>query len=235
MKLHEKLVTGVFRVRPNRFLALVDIGEATSVPCFVPNPGRLQELLLPGVEIVLSEVPHSHTRKTQFDLLGVHHGGQIVSIDSRIPNKLVHEALQRGTLEEFLGYEITRLEYKYGKSRLDFFLSAKNRKNCLLEVKSCTLVKGERALFPDAPTERGRRHMMDLAAAKQEGYRACVLFIVQRMDAQRFSPNDETDPKFGEALREAANNGVEIYSYSSVFRGNEITIKRKLVVDLGEK
>ncbi|MFX0196059.1 MAG: DNA/RNA nuclease SfsA, partial [Candidatus Hodarchaeota archaeon] len=162
----------------------------------------------------------------------VHHGNQIVSIDSRIPNKLVHEALLKKELEEFIGYDTIRTECMYGKSRIDFCLFAKNRKPCLVETKSCTLVKDGRALFPDAPSERGRRHLVELAEAKQKGYRTCVLFIVQRTDARIFSPNDKTDPRFGEALRMAATDGVEIYSYFSIYQGYEITIGGKLLVDI---
>lgn len=232
LKLPEPLVTGIFRTRPNRFLALIDLAEEKSVPCFVPNPGRLSKLLVPGVEVVLSKIPSNPKRKTQYDVVGVHHGSQIVSIDSRIPNKLIYTALQRAELDEFIGYDLVKSEYKYRKSRLDFLLSAKNREDCLLEIKSCTLVQGEWALFPDAPTERGRRHMMDLIVAKKEGFRACALFLVQRIDVTIFSPNDELDPKFGEALRKAAIAGVEVYSYSSTFRNNELSIARKLLVDL---
>ena len=233
MELQGKLVTGVFRARPNRFLALVDIEKNLTVLCFVPNPGRMHELLIPGVEVVLNEAPNFQNRKTRYDLFGVHHGGQIVSIDSRIPNKLVHEALLREELGEFVGYETIRTECRYGQIRIDLCLFAENRNPCLLETKSCTLVKGERALFPDAPTERGRRHIVELTEAKQKGYRTCVLFIVQRTDARIFSPNDETDPKFGEALRAAAANNVEVYSYFSTYQGYEVTIGGKLLVDLG--
>ncbi|MFQ6126249.1 MAG: DNA/RNA nuclease SfsA [Candidatus Heimdallarchaeota archaeon] len=232
MKLQGKLLAGVFRARPNRFLALIDIEKGITIPCFVPNPGRMHELLIPGVEVMLNEAQNLQNRKTRYDLFGVHYGDQIVSIDSRIPNKLVHEALLKEELEEFMGYDTIRTECRYGDSRIDFCLFAKNRNPCLLEIKSCTLVKGDRALFPDAPTERGRRHMMELAEAKQKGYRTCVLFIVQRTDTRIFSPNDETDPKFGEALRAAAANGVEIYSYFSIYQEDEVTLGGKLLVDL---
>jgi len=215
-------------------LALIDLDEKKSIPCFVPNPGRLSDLLVPGVEVVLNEIPRASKRKTQYDMIGVRHRCQLVSIDSRIPNKLVHEALQREELEEFVGYDTIKSEFKYRKSRLDFLLSGNNRKNCILEVKSCTLVQGERALFPDAPTERGHRHIMDLIIAKKEGYRACMLFLVQRMDVTVFSPNDELDPKFGKALRSATTVGVEVYSYSSAFHKNELSIERKLIVDIGQ-
>jgi sugar fermentation stimulation protein A len=129
-----------------------------------------------------------------------------------VPNKLVLEALRNGDIEELGEYSIIKPEYGYGHNRFDFFLANK-RESCFLEVKSATLVKDSVALFPDAVTERGKRHVNDLVKAKKEGYRACVLFVVQRTDARAFAPSDETDPEFGKALRNAALEGVEIYAY----------------------
>ncbi len=151
-------------------------------------------------------------RKTSYDLIGVNYDGRMVSIDSRVPNKLVLEALRKGDLEDFSKYDIIRPEYDYGHGRFDFFL-ANEHERCLLETKSCTLVKEGVALFPDAETKRGRRHVRDLAKAKKEGYRACVLFVVQRTDADAFAPNAETDPEFAKVLRDATLRGVEVYAY----------------------
>jgi len=226
-----KTVRGVFRERPNRFLALVRVGKRT-LPSFVPNPGRMLELLTLGSEVILREVLKEN-RKTSYDLIGVLYNGQMVSVDSRVPNKLVLEALRNKDIEELSEYDRIRPEYGYGHTRFDFLLTNK-LEQCLLEVKSCTLVKDGRAMFPDAKTERGRRHVMDLMEAKEEGYRACVLFIVQRTNAWVFSPNDETDPEFGKVLREAAVKGVEVYAYSSEFTEDRITLKGKIRVELGE-
>jgi len=171
----------------------------------------MHELLTPGTEVVLREVLKQN-RKTDYDLIGVFYNGQPVSVDSRLPNKLVLEALRNRDIKELSEYNIIKPEYGYGHTRFDFFL-ANEHESCLLEVKSSTLVKDGVAMFPDAETERGRRHVMDLVKAKKEGYRACLLFIVQRTDAHVFAPNDETDPEFGKALRDAAKEGVEIYAY----------------------
>ena len=195
MRIHGTLVTGVFNRRPNRFTALVSI-DGREVRCFLPNPGRMGELLVPSVKLVLREV-ESRRRKTRYDLIAVHNDGRLVSIDSRVPNLLLLEALKEGKLEEFPRYSMIKPEYVYGRSRFDFLLS-NNVERCLMEVKSCTLVRNRVALFPDAPTARGRRHLLELAKAKREGYRACVLFIIQRTDVDAFSPNDETDPKVWE-------------------------------------
>ncbi|MFQ5975377.1 MAG: DNA/RNA nuclease SfsA [Candidatus Hydrothermarchaeales archaeon] len=229
MKIKGKLSKGVFYKRLNRYLALVKI-DGKRVYCFVPNPGRMEELLVSGKLVVLKKVL-KEDRKTSYDLIGVHHKNQIISIDSRIPNKLVFDALKNRKMIEFSGYNSIKMEPRYGNSRLDFLLY-NDSEMCLLEVKSCTLVKDGRALFPDAPTERGRRHLMELIKAKKEGLRSCILFLIQRTDAKVFSPNDKTDPKFGMALREAEKEGVDIYAYSSEFKDNKIILKGKIRVDL---
>jgi len=229
IKIKGRTVEGIFRERPNRFLALVNVGDET-LRSFLPNPGRMRELLIPGSRVVLREV-EGEARKTSHDLIGVFWMGQKVSVDSRVPNQLVFEALKNRDIEELSEYGEIAPEYGYGHTRFDFLLTDKHEP-CLLEVKSCTLVEEGRAMFPDAKTERGRRHLLDLMRAKTEGYRACVLFIIQRVDAQVFSPNDETDPDFGKALRHVAVNGVEVYAYCSEFAEDEIILKGKVGVDL---
>ncbi len=210
IKIEGRTLRGVFQERPNRFSALVKVKDKILLT-FLPNPGRMHELLIPGTEVILREVLKD-TRKTNYDLIGVSHNGQWVSVDSRVPNKLVLEALRKQDIKELSEYSVIKPEYGYGHTRFDFFLT-NERESCLLEVKSATLVKDGVAMFPDAVTERGKRHVNDLVKAKKEGYRACVLFLVQRTDAYSFAPDDETDPKFGKALRNAAAEGVEIYAY----------------------
>jgi len=229
IKIEGRTLRGVFQERPNRFLALVKI-EDRILPSFLPNPGRMHELLTPGTQVILREVL-KEDRKTDYDLIGVFYNEQMVSVDSRVPNKLVLEALKNGDIKELSEYTIIKPEYGYGHTRFDFFL-ANEHESCLLEVKSCTLVKDGIALFPDAETERGRRHVRDLMKAKTEGYRACVLFVVQRTDADVFAPNDEIDPEFGKVLRDAAVVGVEVYAYYSEFVGNKIALKGKVKVEL---
>lgn len=229
IKVEGKILEGKFRRRLTRFSALVEVG-GKSVVCFLPNPGRLSELLKPNVKLILKEAKDSE-RKTAYDIIGVYQDSQCVSIDSRFPNKLVLEALKNGDIAEFSEYNVIKPEHSYGHTRFDFLLGNK-QSSCLLEVKSCTLVKEGVAMFPDAKTERGTRHLLDLLKAKSEGYRACVLFVVQRADAKIFSPNDETDPKFGKALRQASSGGVEVYVYSSKFLGNKIVLGKKIPVKL---
>jgi len=225
-----KLVEGVFRKRLTRFSAQVAV-EGKNFECFLPNPGRLSELLVPGCKVVLKEVIAS-SRKTVYDLLGVYHSGKVFSVDARIPNKLVFEALKNGDIPEFSGYKVVKPEHAYRRVKFDFFLEGLGLKPCLLEVKSCTLVRCGVAMFPDAPTERGARHVLELVKALDEGYRASVLFIIQRDDAHMLTPNDDVDPKFGRALREAAGRGVEVYAYTASLTGNGAMLGGKVRVML---
>jgi len=228
-----EILEGVFEKRLTRFSALVRVDEGETVPCFLPNPGRLCELLFSGAKVVLRKSGAAGRRKTVYDIVGVYSGGVVVSVDSRVPNKLVLQALKNGDLPEFRGYAHFKPEYAHGRARFDFLLYGGSAvKPCLLEVKSCTLVREGVAMFPDAPTERGARHVLELAKALDEGFRTAVLFVIQRMDAKVFTPNDETDPKFGKALREAANRGVEVYAYMASFSGNKIVLVGRVKVKL---
>jgi sugar fermentation stimulation protein A len=228
MKIEGKLIRGIFIERPNRFLGRVEVSGEEHL-CYVPNPGRMVELLQPGVEVYLKEEQVSG-RKTGYDLVLVRQSF-LVSIDSRVPNRLTEEAIRLNLLPEFCGYDLVRAEYVHGDSRFDFLLAGGNRQ-MLLEVKSCTLVQEGRALFPDAPTQRGRRHLHTLVAALKQSFDAAVLLVIQRADAENFSPNDETDPGFGAALREAASSGVKIYAYSCQVTLEEMNFLRRIPVIL---
>jgi sugar fermentation stimulation protein A len=226
MRIEGKIVKGIFIERPNRFLGKVEV-ERKEHFCYIPNPGRMVELLQPGVEIFLKEEPSSE-RKTEYDLVFVKQSS-LISIDSRVPNRLTEEAIRLSLLPEFRGYDLVRAEYTHGDSRFDFLLSHGGRR-MLLEVKSCTLVRGGRALFPDAPTQRGRRHLHTLIAALKQGFEAAVLFVIQRADAEIFSSNDETDPEFGAALREADSRGVKIYAYNCQVTLEEIGLLSRVAI-----
>lgn len=231
MEIVGRLQSGRFIERPNRFLAYVKCGTRT-MAAFVPSPGRMNELLIPGAKVLLRRV-QDRERKTHFDLLGVYQRNKLVLIDSRIPNLLVRELLAEGKLSEFSIYSSFKPEPKFGQSRLDFELRNGGGK-CLLELKSVTLVIDKVALFPDAPTERGARHLAALSRAVEMGFDASVLFLVQRTDAIKFKPNQETDPKFAERLREAAKNGVRIYSYTCGLSGKQIKLGQRIPVSLFE-
>ena len=219
----------IFLRGPNRFLVIAKL-RGEEVPCFLPNPGRMTELLRPGVRLRVREMTEDG-RKTRYDVVAVDTGERLISVDTRVPNRLVSVALNSRALPEFSQYSRVFSERGYGNSRFDFLLSS-GRRRCLLEVKSCTLVEDGRALFPDAVTERGRRHLLHLVQALGEGYRASLLFLLQREDAEAVSPNDRTDPRFGEALRLAAGRGVEILAYRSRMEKDRIHLGSRLDVEL---
>ncbi|MBS7646548.1 MAG: DNA/RNA nuclease SfsA [Candidatus Bathyarchaeia archaeon] len=233
IEIEGKLSEGVFERRVTRFSALVKV-KGKSQQCFLPNPGRLDELLTSGAQVILRKSNTAKSkRETSYDIVGVYKNGAIVSVDSRLPNKLVFEVLKNRDLPEFSGYKVVKPEYRYGHARFDFLLRGGSAiKPCLLEVKSCTLVRDGVAMFPDAPTERGARHVLELAKALDEGFRATVLFIIQRSDAKFFTVNDGTDPKFGEALLRAVKHGLEVYAYSTRFAGNKIILNGKVKIML---
>lgn len=221
MRLPQPLLQAIFKERLNRFLGLAELHN-NEVEVYIPNPGRLQELLIPGATIYIHERA-SRGRRTRFDVILVEADDILVSIDSRIPNRLFEEALEQRTLKGFEGFHLEAKEFQLDGSRIDFLL--RGPKPMLVEVKSCTLVEGDTALFPDAPTERGRRHLRHLTH-RPEGFKASIVFIIQRGDAVRFRPNSRLDPEFTEALREAHRSGVEVYAYLC-----HVTLKSIQVVD----
>ncbi len=224
------MLKGRFLERENRFTALVEL-EGTQVKAHIANSGRLRELLRPGHEVYLIKRGGPH-RVTKYDLALVRYGGQLVSVDARIPNKVVAEAIAAGQLTDFRNYAVTRREVRYGNSRLDLLLEDTGNNRCFVEVKSVTLVENGMAMFPDAPTQRGARHLEELAAAVREGHHAAVIFLIQRDDAMVFTPNDRTDPDFGQKLRAAAGRGVGVYAYRCRITPEQIRITEKVPVHL---
>ena len=199
-----KMVAGRFLARPNRFIAHVEIGGKTEV-CHVKNTGRCRELL-PAGATVWCEVAANPARKTKFDLITVQKGVRLINMDSQAPNAAVREWLMGGGLGEI---ENLRAETMHEDSRFDFSFTM-GGKQCFLEVKGVTLEHDGVCAFPDAPTERGAKHLRGLTRAAQEGFGAYVLFVIQMGDVKYLHPNDITDPDFGSALREAAAYGVHV-------------------------
>jgi sugar fermentation stimulation protein A len=184
--------------------------EGEVVEVFIPNPGRMHELMIPNRTVYLRLNPASH-RRTDYDMIAVLHHGLRVSVDSNLPNRFMKEMLKKRRFSFFGEYEDVRSEPAVYDGRFDFELSGRDGTS-LIEVKSCTLVENGIAYFPDAVTERGARHMQNLAKALEEGLcsRAYVVFVIQRPDAKEFRPQDERDPVFGESLRDAERKGVQI-------------------------
>jgi sugar fermentation stimulation protein A len=200
--------------------------------CFIPNPGRMRELLYPGSKVYLLE-KCSQDRKTKYNLVLVDLEGTLVSVDSLVPNQVVRESIDEGTIQEFQGLKVEKQEYTFGESRLDFLLSGGSDR-LLLEVKSCTLVRRGVALFPDAPTLRGSRHLGVLMEGLRKG-RAAIIFLIQRPDVNIFVPNEETDPEFTERLKLAYCRGVEVYVYSSRVTLEGVFLDRKIPMELCSK
>jgi len=202
--------------RPNRFLLECVLDDAdfeadSPVPVHLADPGRLKELLLPGQRLWVRAAA-SPTRKTAWSavLVELPEGAGLVSVDTSMPNRLIHRALAAGALEEFNGWSLERAEWTHGRSRIDFLLTRDNRK-LALEVKSVTLVEDGVALFPDAVTARGARHVRELTAlAQQPDWEAAILFVLQRNDAHRIEAAATIDPTFAQTLTEAKTAGVQV-------------------------
>ena len=191
---YREIVEGAFIDRPNRFIAHVDVNDTVET-VHVKNTGRCRELLVPGAAVRL-EVSDNPKRKTKYDLVMVHKQGLgWVNMDSQAPNKVVAEWLATGD------YDLVKSEYTYGKSRIDFYME-KNGEKYLLEVKGCTLEVDGIGYFPDAPTERGVKHLHELEQAQQAGYRCAVAFVVQMEGVTEVRPNISTQPEFGTAQGE---------------------------------
>jgi sugar fermentation stimulation protein A len=233
MRIERPLLEGAFVARENRFRARVRL-EGREVAAHIPNSGRLTELLSPEYPVLLSEA-WSPGRVTDYDMLMVSLPHTLVSVDARLPNQLLHEAFEAQALPQFEGYPVVRQEVTYGDSRLDFLLEADGKRQpCFIEVKSVTLVRAGVGYFPDAVTERGRRHLRELQRASLDGKRAAAIFVLQREDAQAFAPHDESDPAFGEALREVVADGVEVYAYSCQVSRREVVLHERIPVLLAK-
>ena len=229
MKLPDNLAPARFIQRLNRFAAMVSL-DGTETMVHVANSGRLRELFVPGRKVYLASRQGEH-RRTAYDLTLVEVEGTLVSCDARLPNPLTEEAIRNGTLASLTGYPTIQREVTYGESRLDLRLSG-SEGDCYVETKSITLVENGTALFPDAPTARGTKHVHSLVKALEKGHRAAVVFVVQREDAARFSPHEMADQAFTAALRQATDRGVEVYAYACHVGLIDIVIARRLPVCL---
>ncbi|MBM7855685.1 sugar fermentation stimulation protein A [Desulfohalotomaculum tongense] len=229
--LPHNLLQANFVKRINRFAAAVEIDKRV-YRAYVPSSGRMKELLLPGAVVLVSPSPPGG--RTDYKLLLVKHRDTWVSVDSLLPNRLVSKALRSGCLPEFAGYSTVYPEKTFGRSRFDFLLLADNKHDagCYIEVKSVTLVEDRVAKFPDAPSKRGTKHIYELVEAVNSGWRAAVMFVVQRDDAESFAPNGRRDREFAAALNHAARNGVEVYARKCVIDPPEITLHKNIPVKL---
>lgn len=221
---------GIFLERPNRFTALVEMDGRTET-CHVKNTGRCRELLLPGAEVWLDKSSNPN-RKTAYDLVSVRKGDRIINMDSQAPNRVVSEWLKDSGNQLFSNVTYVKPECRYGESRIDFYVETECGRRIFLEVKGVTLEEEGIARFPDAPTERGIRHIRELQRAVAEGCEACILFVIQMKGIRRFEPNDRTHPQFKEALREACREGVKALAYDCQVTPEEMRLDLPVAVRL---
>ncbi len=244
MRFDFQAVPATFLERPNRFLILARLRETEQVvQAHCPNPGRMHELLIPGTTVYLSPAQNPQ-RKTAYTLRFVEHPehGQLISLTTTLPNALFAEGLAQSFFPQFRACTQVEAEVSLANasasgvtSRMDFRLQDPQGRACWVEVKSVTLVEDGLALFPDAPTVRGRRHVEELMELAAQGDRAAVVFIVQRPDAERLSPNWETDPNFARTLQQASQRGVELYAYTCRITLECACLERAIPVEVEKK
>ena len=222
-----KILPARFLSRPNRFVARVE-AEGEELVCHVKNTGRCRELLVPGATVWLEESPNP-SRKTKFDLIAVEKGDRLINMDAQAPNKVFGEWAAAGGFRE--GLTSLRPETTYGSSRFDFYWESSKIRG-FVEVKGVTLEEDGVVRFPDAPTLRGVKHLDELAKAREAGYEAAVCFVIQMENVRWFAPNDETHPEFGQALRRAAQAGVEILAMDCAVTPQSLTMGKSVPIRL---
>jgi len=227
---------GIFLERRNRFVARVQMADGSQRLVHVASSGRMAELLVPGAQVAIRGEGRPG-QKTAGRLVLVQHRGVWVSVDTGVPGRILRQALEERRIPAFAGYSEVRPEVPVRESRIDFQLTGPGLPPCLIEVKSVTSVVPAEdgalvARFPDAPTDRGRRHLHELAEAVRQGYRAAVFFLAQREDAEAFGPWDAVDPAFGESLRVVARQGVEVHAWRLKVSPEGITLDQPLPLRL---
>ncbi len=223
---YPNIAPGIFLARPNRFIAQVTLdGEIQTV--HVKNTGRCRELLTPGAQ-VWCQRSDNPSRKTRYDLITVRKGNRLINMDAQAPNAAAGEWLRGGGMGEICHI---RPECTHGDSRFDFAFT-KNGRPCFLEVKGVTLEQDGICAFPDAPTQRGTKHLRGLIRAAEEGFGAYVLFVIQMAQVRYFRPNEATDPQFAAALRQASRSGVEILAMDCNVTEDAMTIHAPVEVRL---
>jgi len=223
------LVSGTLVKRYKRFLADIQLADGSLVTAHCPNSGSMKGCALPGSRVWLSRSDNPK-RKLPLTWELVEADGYLAGINTGLPNRLTREAIENGTIAELQGYDTIRPEVSYGeRSRIDLLLEGQ-RGRCFVEVKNVTLVEGERALFPDAVTTRGQKHLNELMRVVREGERGVIFFTVQRGDGLSVSPADGIDPEYGRLLRLALLNGVEALAYRALVTPEEIRLTERLPI-----
>lgn len=216
---YDHVITGTFLERPNRFIAKVDV-DGNIETCHVKNTGRCREILVKGCKVILS-VSDNPERKTKYDVIAAYKGDRLINIDSQVPNAVAEECIP--SLNIIKGLRSIKREVTYGNSRFDLFCEADTP--AFVEVKGVTLEKNGIVMFPDAPTERGVKHLRELMECVKDGYDAYLFLLIQMSDVDYFTPNYDTHEEFGTVLKEASENGVHIIAYDSHVKEDSITVK----------
>lgn len=223
---YQKVVEGIFIERPNRFIARVKLPEGEAIT-HVKNTGRCRELLIPGVRVYLEDHGNGTLRKTRYSLISVWKGDMLINMDSQVPNAVAADALEKGLITQLPKVDLIKREKIFGDSRFDIYYERGEQKG-FLEVKGVTLEEDGIAMFPDAPTIRGTKHIIELIKAKKEGYEASILFLIQMKGPVSFEPNRSMDPGFAGAVELAKRSGVRILAYDSIVTPNTISIGKSL-------
>lgn len=226
---YKKVVKGIFLKRPNRFIAqvLIDGKEET---VHVKNTGRCKELLVPGANIILEDCSHNKNRKTKYSLIAVWKNDILVNMDSQVPNKVVYDAIIQNKIKKLLNLNLVKREVTYGNSRYDIYFENENEKG-FIEIKGVTLENNDIAMFPDAPTLRGTKHVLEMIDAVKNGYRGIIFFLIQMKGPKVFRLNKEMDKKFSDAVKFANEKGVEVLVYDSIVTENSISIGSQIKID----
>ena len=231
MKIEGPLIKGTFVERPNRFLTIVKVGNKY-FKSHLPDPGRLKEILTPGRELFLRKEKYSKNRKTKYTTVLTNFNGELVSLVSTLPNKFIKECIELNNLSFLDGFRIEKQEIKHGKHRFDFLLMDKENRPFYLEVKSVTFVENNIAKFPDAITERGKKHVQELSKLVNNGFQAGIIFVIQRSDANIFQPMWDRDPNFCNALNNAYNCGVNIWCIKARLTKRDMTFISEIPINL---
>ena len=230
---YNKVLEAMFISRPNRFIAEVLInGKEETV--HVKNTGRCKELLQPGAKVILEDCSHVLTRKTKYSIIAVWKNDMIINIDSHVPNKVVFDALNDNKIEGLEDLDFLKREVTFGNSRFDIYFEDGDKKG-FIEVKGVTLEHYGVSMFPDAPTERGSKHVLEMIKAVKQGYRGIIFFLIQLNGSKQFRLNWKMDEKFAETIKLANENGVEIIAYDSIVGEDNISINRRIEINLAIK
>lgn len=228
--IYKKVIEGIFIKRPNRFIAQVIINGIEET-VHVKNTGRCKELLVPGAKVILEDCSHNTNRKTRYSLIAVWKGNMLVNMDSQVPNAVVYEALKENKILTLEDLTSLKREVTFGNSRFDIYFESKEQKG-FIEVKGVTLEDNSISMFPDAPTERGTKHVLEMIDAVREGYRGIIFFLIQMKGPKVFKLNWEMDRNFSQTVKLASENGVDILAYDSIVAENSIYIGEPVQIDL---